>query len=75
MELRIQQLSKHFKDKKAVDEVSFTLTAGVWGLLGANGAGKTTLMRMIADLTAPTSGAVFYDGIEIRKMGDRKSVV
>ena len=59
MELRIQQLSKHFKDKKAVDEVSFTLTAGVWGLLGANGAGKTTLMRMIADLTAPTSGAVF----------------
>ena len=31
MELRIQQLSKHFKDKKAVDEVSFTLTAGVWG--------------------------------------------
>ena len=58
MELRIQQLSKHFKDKKAVDEVSFTLTAGVWGLLGANGAGKTTLMRMIADLTAPTSGAV-----------------
>ena len=70
MELRIQQLSKHFKDKKAVDEVSFTLTAGVWGLLGANGEGKTTLMRMIADLTAPTSGAVFYDGIEIRKMGE-----
>ena len=40
------------------------------GTFRANGAGKTTLMRMIADLTVPTSGAVFYDGIEIRRMGE-----
>ena len=39
MELRIEGLSKKFKDKAAVDQVSLTLTAGVWGLLGANGAG------------------------------------
>ena len=57
MELRIEGLSKKFKDKAAVDQVSLTLTAGVWGLLGANGAGKTTLMRMIADIMAPTSGS------------------
>ena len=37
MELRIEQVSKHFKDKEAVNDVSLTLSAGVWGLLGANG--------------------------------------
>lgn len=41
MELKIEHLSKRFKDKTAVDDVSLTLTSGVWGLLGANGAGKT----------------------------------
>lgn len=38
MELEIRNISKHYKDKKAVDDVSLTLTPGVWGLLGANGA-------------------------------------
>lgn len=68
MELKIEHLSKHFKDKTAVDDVCLTLTPGVWGLLGANGAGKTTLMRMIADIMTPTSGTVFYDGTDIHKM-------
>lgn len=70
MELKMEHLSKQFKGKKAVDDVCLTLTPGVWGLLGANGAGKTTLMRMIADIMTPTSGAVYYDGTDIRKMGE-----
>lgn len=70
MELKIDHLSKQFKDKTAVNDVSLTLTSGVWGLLGANGAGKTTLMRMIADVMTPTSGAIYYDGTDIRKMGE-----
>lgn len=49
MNLQIVNVTKEFKDKKAVDKVNLTLTPGVWGLLGANGAGKTTLMRMITD--------------------------
>lgn len=69
MELKMEHLSKHFKDKKAVDDACLTLTPGVWGLLGANGAGKTTLMRMIADIMTPTGGTIYYDGINIRKMG------
>lgn len=69
MELKIEHLSKQFKDKRAVDDACLTLTPGVWGLLGANGAGKTTLMRMIADIMIPTSGMIYYDGTDIRKMG------
>lgn len=37
MELKIEHLSKQFKDKTAVNDVSLTLTPGVWGLLGAFG--------------------------------------
>lgn len=69
MELKIEHISKQFKDKAAVDDVSLTLTTGVWGLLGANGAGKTTLMRMIADIMTPSSGNIYFDGTDIHKMG------
>lgn len=65
MGLEICEVTKQYKDKCAVDNVSLTLTPGVWGLLGANGAGKTTLMRMIAGIQRPTSGSIRYDGIEI----------
>lgn len=70
MELRIEQVSKHFKDKEAVNDVTLTLSSGVWGLLGANGAGKTTLMRIIADIMAPTNGKVLYNGTDIRQLGE-----
>jgi ABC-2 type transport system ATP-binding protein len=70
MELTIHQLTKRYKDKTAVDNVSLTLTPGVWGLLGANGAGKTTLMRMVAGILTPTSGKIQYDGIEIKALGE-----
>lgn len=65
MELRVEHVSKKYADKTAVNDVSLTLTPGIWGLLGANGAGKTTLMRMIADILKPTAGEILYDGIPI----------
>ena len=70
MELKIEHLTKKYKDKTAVDDVSLTVTPGIWGLLGANGAGKTTLMRMIAGIMKPTSGCVKYDGINIAALGE-----
>lgn len=70
MELKMEHLTKQFKDKLAVDDVNLTLTPGVWGLLGANGAGKTTLMRMAAGIMEPDSGVICYDGTDIRKMGE-----
>lgn len=69
MELTIDHLSKKYKDKCAVDDISLTLTSGVWGLLGANGAGKTTLIRMIAGILAPSAGEIRYDGVDIVHLG------
>ncbi len=69
MELLIDKVSKKFKDKKAVDNISLKLTPGVWDLLGANGAGKTTLMRMIAGIMQPTSGQVMYNGVPVQILG------
>ena len=69
MELTIDRVSKRFKDKSAVDDVSLTLTPGVWGLLGANGAGKTTLMRMCCGIMQPTAGEIRADGIPIDRLG------
>ena len=70
MNIEIQNLTKHFGKKTAVDSVSLTLTPGVWGLIGANGAGKTTLMRMLAGILTPTSGRVLCDGADTRDMGE-----
>lgn len=71
MELLIDHVSKQFKDKKAVSDVTLHITPGVWGLLGANGAGKTTLMRIIAGIMKPCSGRIVYDGVPIRTLGER----
>lgn len=69
MELKINNLTKNFKDKTAVDNVNLTLTPGVWGLLGENGAGKTTLIKMIAGIMTPTIGEVCFDNKNIFTMG------
>ena len=70
MKVEIQNLTKRFGQKTAVDDVSLTLTSGVWGLIGANGAGKTTLMRMLAGILTPTSGRVLCDGADTLSMGE-----
>ena len=69
MELSINNVTKQFKDKKAVNDISFSMGNGVYGLLGVNGAGKTTLMRMLCTLTTPDCGMITWDGKDIFKMG------
>lgn len=70
MELELRYLSKRYGNKIAVEDVSLTLSPGVWGLLGANGAGKTTLMRMIAGILTPSGGRVLWDGIDTASLGE-----
>lgn len=71
MELQLQHLSKRYGTKTAVDEVSATLTPGIYGLLGANGAGKTTLMRMVCGVLKPSTGRICLDGKAIEALGER----
>ena len=65
MELIVNGLSKSYKDKVVVKEMSLSLKPGVYGLLGANGAGKTTLMRMLCGILKPDTGSVKFDGVDV----------
>lgn len=65
MELELKKLTKEFQGFKAVDDITLTMSNGVYGLLGVNGAGKTTLMRMLCTLIKPTSGSILCDGKDI----------
>lgn len=66
MKLKIDRVSKQYKNKIAVDRISMKLERGVHGLLGANGAGKTTLIRMICGILQPTSGSISMDGMDVK---------
>lgn len=66
MVLRIENLCKTWPGgKRALDQVSLSISPGLYGLLGPNGAGKSTLMRTIATLQDPDSGSVHFDGIDV----------
>src|SRR5580658_9111802 len=61
--IKVENLSKLFGPKKAVDHISFTVERGeVLGFLGPNGAGKSTTMRMITGFIPPSEGNVFVGG-------------
>ena len=64
--LEVKDLTKRFKKRCAVDNVSFEVIEGeIFGLIGPNGAGKTTIIRMITGLAKPTSGKIYIDGISL----------
>ncbi len=65
--IEVENLSKRYGDKLAVNGLSFTVQPGiVTGFLGPNGAGKSTTMRMIAGLDEPTGGRVRVNGADYR---------
>lgn len=66
--IQINNLSRHYGDFRAVDDVSFNIQPGeVVGLLGHNGAGKTTIMKMLTGFLEPTSGSIQIDGLHMGK--------
>ncbi|MFI3244520.1 MAG: ABC transporter ATP-binding protein [Akkermansia sp.] len=62
--LQVRALTRTFGRLRAVNQVSFEISAGSCvGLIRANGAGKTTLMRMLSTLDTPDGGCFYYKGI------------
>ncbi len=71
--IRIEGLTKKYKDVIAVDNLSLCVKKGeLFSLLGVNGAGKTTTIKMLSCLTQPTSGDAFLNGKSI--VGDTAAV-
>lgn len=70
--LEITQLSKTYPTGvKALDQISLTITNGMFGLLGPNGAGKSTLMRTLAMLQEAESGSILFNGIDVQDQPDQ----
>ncbi len=66
MSITVKNLSKHFGEQKAVNEISFEAKPGkILGFLGPNGAGKSTSMKMLTGYLTPTSGEAFICGKSI----------
>src|SRR5215471_21469993 len=64
--IKVENLTKTFGTKRAVDGVSFSVGRGeVLGFLGPNGAGKSTTMRMITGFIPPTEGSVSVGGFDL----------
>ncbi len=59
--LRLEHVTKKYKDQVAVDDISFEVERGtIFGMLGPNGAGKTSTIRIITTITGPDSGHVYF---------------
>jgi len=75
--IQTDKLTRKFGSFTAVDEISFSVSAGeIFGFLGANGAGKTTAMKMLTGLLAPTSGEATVAGFDVYKQTEsiRRSI-
>lgn len=66
--IRVRNLKKYFKEKKAVDGISFEVTEGeIFSFLGPNGAGKTTTIRCMMDFIRPSEGSIEILGLDAQK--------
>ncbi len=70
--MEINHLSKRYKNGvTALDDISFTIDSGVFGLLGHNGAGKTTLMKALVTVLEPSAGTIRICGFDTKKQGEQ----
>ena len=66
MSLQVSNLTKHYGEQKAVDNISFSINEGeIVGFLGPNGAGKSTTMKMITGYLKPDAGSALVAGIDV----------
>ena len=69
--LTVDHVTKKYGRFTVLEEVSITISDGVYGLLAPNGAGKTTLIKMLTTLLFPTAGQILWNGTEITALGAR----
>ena len=68
-EVRLENLTKKFKEVVAVDDISLTIEEGeFFSLLGPSGCGKTTTLRMIGGFEEPTSGTIFLGDQDVTRL-------
>lgn len=67
--IELENITKKYGEKRALNNVTLSLSNGIYGLLGPNGAGKSTMMNIITGNLRPTSGSVRYSGEDIFKSG------
>ncbi|MBQ2701916.1 MAG: ABC transporter ATP-binding protein [Clostridia bacterium] len=66
--LRIENLTKRYGEKKAVDDVSLHIHKGeIYGFIGHNGAGKTTTMKACCGILQFEEGEIYVDGVSVRE--------
>jgi ABC-2 type transport system ATP-binding protein len=66
--IKVNNLSKHFGELKAVNNISFFVKQGeIFGFLGPNGAGKTTTIRMMTGVLKPSLGSIYIYGKDVWK--------
>jgi ABC-2 type transport system ATP-binding protein len=67
-----QNLTKKYKDVFAIENLNITVNSGeIFGFLGPNGAGKTTTIRILTNLSKPTSGTVWVSGFDVKREPDK----
>ena len=66
--IQLEHISKKFKKKTVLNDISYTFEAGkIYGIYGINGSGKTMLLRIISGLVFPTSGSIIINGKTLHK--------
>jgi putative spermidine/putrescine transport system ATP-binding protein len=69
MSVEIREVTKHFGEVTAVDDVSLDIRRGeLFALLGPSGCGKTTLLRMVGGLETPTAGTILIEGVDVTRV-------
>jgi ABC-2 type transport system ATP-binding protein len=74
--IKINNVSKNYKNIKALNNISLTINEGeLYGLLGVNGAGKTTLLKILSGLTNASSGDFIVGGFDNKNMDEIKKII
>jgi lipoprotein-releasing system ATP-binding protein len=73
MSIEIKNIHKSFGTLEVLKGINLTIQKNeIVSILGASGAGKTTLLHIMGTLDKPTGGTVYYDGIDVFSLGERK---